>query len=713
MAHRFDQGSDRAPMRRICLLLLVAVLVGLANEGTGLQQLGQRLEALVVPQIQALSPSLAGTYAGLLEWPVLTDLGRAAATSLLTIVLGVAFLRLPWWVGLLGLVALSAAWCALALIAAPVAPGPVLLPALVGYGFGLFGHRPDRPDPDRNAERRASNQDLLMPMLAASSRAAILTFDRDGLIRSCNRAAEAMFDYARHELLGTPFRQLLAGPERDRLQLAARADGTSCELGARRRDGQCLDLAAALSVLDLDDGRVRVAILQDITKLQAPRQARPLHDTVTGLPQDVLLADRVDQAILAAERADQPLALLIIHLKMLQTIRETLGDGFADQLLGRIVGRLRASLRRSDTVARIGDAELGLLLPCPTDGEAAGRKAEAIASQLDQPLVVEGLEARLEVHIGLATYPRNGRTTHELRQRAEVAMLAARRTQRAVVAYAEAGSIPVAEQQLLVDQLRAAIEDGQLFLEFSPKLDLRTGRLDGVEALVRWQHPERSVIPAERFIGIAERHGLILPLTLRVIALAIGQQRTWQDQGKALSVAINLSVELLQDPQFPLIFERVCTATGGRAGQLLLEISERTLAEHSTTIVHVSKTLKEMGCQLSLDNFGTGSLSLPLLQRLPIVELKIDRSFVTGMARDESAAAVVRSAMSLAESLGLRVVAVGVEDHTTLDKLGELGCTQAQGYYIGPPMTAAKFQEWAPTLPEAGGRRWSAEPDAA
>ncbi|MDH3771227.1 MAG: GGDEF domain-containing phosphodiesterase, partial [Nitrospirota bacterium] len=365
------------------------------------------------------------------------------------------------------------------------------------------------------------------------------------------------------------------------------------------------------------------------------------------------------------------------------------------------------------TLARIGDAELGLLFPCPSDGEVAGRKAQAIASQLNQPLVVDGLEAMLEVHIGLATYPLDGRTTQELQQRADVAMLAARRAQRPVAASPEADAMTVSEELLLVDQLREGIEGCQLFLEFLPKLDLRTRQVDGVEALVRWQHPERGVILAERFISIAERYGLILPLTLRVITLAAAQLRSWQDEGKDLSVAINLSVDLLQNPQFPVIFDHICTATDGRAEKLLLEISERSLAEHPTTILHVTKVLKEKGCQLSLDNFGTGSLSLPLLQRLPIVELKVDRSFVTAMARDEHAAAVVRSAMSLADSLGLQVVAVGVEDQATLDRLGELGCTQVQGHYVGAPMTAAKLQEWLATFSETEGGRLLAAPDAA
>ncbi len=699
-------------MHRIHPYLLLAILVGVASDGIGLQHLGQGLEALIVPQIQALLPGLIDPHADLLDWPGPTGLGHAAVASLLTIALAMAFLHLSWWVGLLGLLAVSAAWCALTVAVASVPLGPLLLAGLVAYGIGLLARQPGRPGPGKQVDRPPGDRDELMAALGASDCAAILTFDHDGLVRSSNPAAEIMFGYGPKELPNTPFRQLLAGTG-DGLQLPVHSQGAGCELKGRRSNGQGFDLAATFSSLDLGDGPVRVAMLQDITELLTEREVRSLHDEITGLPQDVLFADRVGQAILAAERASQPLALLIIHLKMLRMIRETLGDGFADRLLGEIVARLRGSLRRSDTLARLGDAEFGLLFPCPADAEAAGRKAQAIANQLNQPLVVDGLEAMLEVHIGLATYPQDGRTPQELQERAEVAMLAARRAQRSVAAYPEAAAMPISEELLLVDQLREAIEDCQLFLEFLPKLDLHTRQLDGVEALVRWQHPERGVILAERFINIAERYGLILPLTLRVIALATAQLRSWQDEGKSLSVAVNLSVELLQNPQFPIIFDHICAATGGRAKELLLEISERSLAEHPTTILHVAKVLKEKGCQLSLDNFGTGSLSLPLLQRLPIVELKVDRSFVTAMLGDETAAGVVRSAMSLGDSLGVRVVAVGVEDQTTMEALAELGCTQVQGHHIGAPMAAAAFREWLATFAETESGQALPEPDAA
>ena len=449
--------------------------------------------------------------------------------------LGVACVRLPWWAGLLGLAALIGGWCAVALatgIIPPLPLGPVLLAGLVAYGFGLLARAPARGGADQDGGPIRAQDDVLMPPLAASSCAAILTFDGDGIIRSCNRAAEAMFGYAGRELSGMPFRNLLAGAEGDSLRLPVRRAGTSCELLARRKNGQCFELGAALSTMELGEGRIRVAVLQDITELHTPREARALFDSVTGLPLEVLFADRIDQALLTAERAGEPVALLLVHLKLLRTIRATMGEDFADELLTQAVARLRQGLRRSDTLARAGAAELGLLPPGPGDAQAAGDKAEWVVRELARSFVVQGLEVGLEAHVGLATYPLDGRTTHELQQHAEVAMLAARRALRPVTAYPEANALPSSEELVLLDELREAIEDDQVFLEYLPKVDLPTGRPDGVEVLVRWRHPQKGVLAADKFIGIAERNGLILPLTLRVVALAIGQLQALAERGR-------------------------------------------------------------------------------------------------------------------------------------------------------------------------------------
>ncbi|MGH6943626.1 MAG: putative bifunctional diguanylate cyclase/phosphodiesterase, partial [Geminicoccaceae bacterium] len=496
-----------------------------------------------------------------------------------------------------------------------------------------------------------------------------------------------MFGYAGAELSGTPFLHLLAGSERDRFRLPVRPAGAIHVLRGRRKGGQRFDLEVALGTMDLDEEQVRVAVLQDITEAGVHRAALSLRDEVTGLIGRALFADRTDQAILAAERAAQPLAVLLVHLKLLKLIRATLGDGFADQLLLQVISRLQESLRRSDSLARMGTAELGLLLPGPSDTSAATQMAQWIAYEVGKAFVVEDLQVAVEVHVGVSIHPQDGRKTHDLVQRAETAMLAARRARLPVSIYRATDGAQPAQETVLLDGLREAIEENQLFLEFLPVVDLRTDRLSGVEALVRWQHPESGPVPANRFVGIAEKHGLMLPMALRVISLVARQQQVWREKGLELTVAINLSEHPLRNPQFVDILLKVLAISDGRADKILFEVTEKTLAEDPTKMLDMLSRIAGKGCQFSLDDFGTGSLALPYLQKLPLGEVKIDRSFVSAMTRDHDAAVVVRSAMSLGNALGLRVVAEGVEDRDTLEALRELGCTHVQGYLIGAPMT--------------------------
>jgi diguanylate cyclase len=243
----------------------------------------------------------------------------------------------------------------------------------------------------------------------------------------------------------------------------------------------------------------------------------------------------------------------------------------------------------------------------------------------------------------------------------------------------------------LRDSLRAAIEDNLLTVQFLPKLSVQAERLVGVEALVRWEHPQQGQVATARFLRLAEETGLILPLTLRVLSLTLDQQRIWRSEGWDLAVAINLANSALQNPQFPNILAHVLQKVGGQADRLVFEITESALTSNRSRVLETLQRLASQGCQLSLDDFGTGSFSLPFLRKLPIHELKIDRSFVLAMRGD--AAAVVRSAIS-GKSLDLRVVAEGVEDGETLDELRRLQCDEVQGYLIGQPMTADAFARW-------------------
>jgi diguanylate cyclase (GGDEF)-like protein len=386
--------------------------------------------------------------------------------------------------------------------------------------------------------------------------------------------------------------------------------------------------------------------------------------------------------------------VFFIHLQLFRLIGDTLGQRFADELIGLVVDRIRKGLRRSDTLARLGDTELGLLVPGLADPEQAAASARRVADLTRQPFAVQDLELALEVNIGVAVYPQHGHDRHALIHCAEAAMLQARRTQRTVMVYDQCPDAQHDAEHGLRDNLRAAIEDNLLTVQFLPKLSVQAGRLVGVEALVRWEHPDHGQIATARFLRLAEESGLILPLTLRVLGLTLEQQRIWRAEGWDLAVAVNLANSCLQNQQFPNILSQVLRTAEGQADRLVFEMTEGALTSNQSRVLDTLQRVASQGCQLSLDDFGTGSFSLSFLRKLPIHELKIDRSFVEAMRRDPDAAAVVRSAISLGKSLDLRVVAEGVEDPETLDELRKLQCDEVQGYLIGPPMTARDFAAW-------------------
>jgi diguanylate cyclase len=309
-----------------------------------------------------------------------------------------------------------------------------------------------------------------------------------------------------------------------------------------------------------------------------------LTDDATGLCNHVLFYDRIEQAILAADRAQQPTAVFVIHLNLFKLIADTLGQSFAHELIALLVGRIQESLRRSDTLARIGDAELGLLVPGLARPEQSAASARRIAELTRQPFGVEGLEVDLEVNIGVATYPQHGHDKHALIQHAEAAMLQARRTQQTVVVHDEAPEAQDESEYALRDNLRAAIEDNLLTVQLLPKLAVQTGRLVGVEALVRWEHSQHGQVATGRFLRLAEETGLILPLTLRVLRLTLDQQRIWRSEGWDLAVAINLANSCLQNPQFPNLLARVLYTADGQADRLVFELTESALTRNPSRV---------------------------------------------------------------------------------------------------------------------------------
>lgn len=424
------------------------------------------------------------------------------------------------------------------------------------------------------------------------------------------------------------------------------------------------------------------------------------HDELTGLPNRSLLHARLDHALLLAARERRPLALLIMDLDRFKDVNDTLGHASGDELLRQVAGRLLQSLPAVGSCARLGGDEFSIVLP-QTASDGAVKCARQIQQALSQEFVINGVSLRLGTSVGIAVYPEHGEDADTLIQRADVAMYDAKRRKAGHALYAAAADPNSLERLTLANDLRTAIEQGQFELHYQPKLSLQSGRVEGVEALVRWQHPRLGRIAPDRFISLAEQSGLIRELTNWVLREAIGTAARWRARGWPLSVAVNLSPLDLLDVELPLRLGAWLRDADLPARFLELELTESaTMADVGRAAAAFEK-LAAMGMRIAIDDFGTGMSSLSYLRRLPVDDIKIDRSFVTDMLHDEHNAVLVRSIIDLAHNLGRRVIAEGIEDGPTLERLRALGCDVAQGYHIGRPAPMAQMEAMLAPAPAA------------
>jgi diguanylate cyclase (GGDEF)-like protein len=401
-----------------------------------------------------------------------------------------------------------------------------------------------------------------------------------------------------------------------------------------------------------------------------------LHDALTGLPNRALLHRRAERDL----RGDDPAAMLLIDLDRFKEVNDTLGHDYGDALLVEVAERLGGALRRGDTLARLGGDEFAVLVAGAPDREAVVEVAARLQDALRRPFALRGVAVELEASIGVALYPEHGRTIGRLLQRADVAMYDAKRGRHGVSTYSAERDPYSADRLGLLAELRSAIERDELILHYQPKVSLQTGELLGVEALVRWQHPTRGLLYPDDFIPLAERTGAVADLTRWVVDRALAECRELE-----LPVAVNLAAANIVDVTLPAAIGAALERHGVPAERLVCEISEHTVMADPVRATAVLAGLRELGVGLSLDDFGTGHSSLSYLKRLPLDEVKIDRSFVAGMAEDENDAVIVRSTIDLARNLGLRVVAEGVETAEIMETLAELRCDVAQGYFISRP----------------------------
>ncbi len=414
------------------------------------------------------------------------------------------------------------------------------------------------------------------------------------------------------------------------------------------------------------------------------------HDALTGLPNRVLLRDRIEQALASASRTSGEVAVLLIDLDRFKEINDTLGHSYGDELLCQVGPRLESVLRQGDTVARLGGDEFAVLLPVVDGAEEAQAVAERLRGALHRRFEVQGVALDLEASVGIALSPWHGTDVEELLRNADIAMYVAKEVKAGAVLFIPEEHTTGRTRLTVLGDLRTALDAGdELFLHYQPKVSLDGGRVEGLEALLRWQHPQLGLVPPSEFIPVAEGTGIIIRLTERVLGMALGTMRGWLERDLAVPVAVNLSARCLLDASLPDLVARLLAEHGVPASLLRLEVTESAVMSDAARCMDVLQRLHELGVRLSIDDFGTGYSSMVHLRRLPVDELKIDRSFVLGMTTMPADAVLVRTAIDLGHNLGLTVVAEGVEELEHADALRVLGCDVAQGYHFARPMGEA------------------------
>ncbi|MEA2461431.1 MAG: hypothetical protein QOH90_1608, partial [Actinomycetota bacterium] len=418
-----------------------------------------------------------------------------------------------------------------------------------------------------------------------------------------------------------------------------------------------------------------------------------LHDSLTGLPNRALFLERANQALLSAKRSGWNFAVMIMDLDRFKEINDTLGHHHGDMVLRQIGQRLEPLLRETDTVARLGGDEFAILLPHVADPADAPGIAGKVRKALEAPFHLQGLALEVDASIGIAIFPKHGKDVHTLVQRADVAMYQAKAAGIGHQTYAAEHDQYTPDRLALGGELRHAIERGELVLHYQPQMALEDDRVRGMEALLRWQHPNRGLVPPGEFIPIAERGGLIQPLTRYVLNEALRQVHIWDSQGLRMGVAVNLSVRNLLDNNFPREVQQLLHKWSVNPVRVELEITESSIMADPEKATEILTRLHNLGVRLAVDDFGTGYSSLSALKRLPINAIKIDKSFVLNMANDENDLFIVRSVIDLAHNLGAEVVAEGVESEEVVGMLRMLGCDFIQGYHCGRP-TAVEEVRW-------------------
>jgi len=418
-----------------------------------------------------------------------------------------------------------------------------------------------------------------------------------------------------------------------------------------------------------------------------------LHDNLTGLPNRGLLAERLEQTLLQAERSEQPFALFLMDLDRFKEVNDTLGHQFGDELLKMVSSRILKCMRKKDSIARLGGDEFAVLLP-QTDYKGTENCAERIIHSMDEPFSINNVSTESKVSIGIAIYPEHGTTADALMQYADVAMYQAKRSQSGYAFYDPSQNIHTIRRLQLMNDLKDAVGNNKITVYYQPLIESNNRNVIGTEALARWRHDELGDISPDEFIPMAEQMGLIKLLTFQVLKQSLSDLSSWKESGFDIGVNINLSTYCLQDMLLPEEIDSIIKNHSISTEKIEFEITESALMHDLSRARKIIDQLSEIGVKLAIDDFGTGFSSLSYLKNLPVDTLKIDKSFILDMSNDNSDTAIVKTIIELGHNLNCLVVAEGVEDQMTLDSITQLDVDILQGYFYSRPLPADEFHRW-------------------
>jgi diguanylate cyclase (GGDEF)-like protein/PAS domain S-box-containing protein len=551
----------------------------------------------------------------------------------------------------------------------------------------------------QDINRSLDAEKQLNQTIIQSSPFAIYTRDSKGIVTAWNKASEMLFGWRADEIVGKPLLSVPPGKETETEDLRQRVlrgeNLIQMEVQRQKRDGTLFDLSTTLAPLRNKAGEIDgyLAIATDITERKvAEKQIEFLayRDVLTGLPNRLLLRDRFEQAIAHADRSGTQVALLFLDLDNFKSINDSLGHVIGDALLKEVARRLGECVRETDTISRQGGDEFLIVLPDMHGADAVTPVLLKIRERVQSAFEVDGHELSTSTSIGIALYPGDGKDFQTLMQKADTAMYRAKDGGRnSYRFFDEQMNVEAVEHLHIKTGLRRALARDEFVLHYQPQIDLGSGAVVGVEALIRWNHPEQGLIAPARFIPVAEESGLIVPIGEWVIHEACRQGVAWREAGlPPLLMAVNLSAVQFKRGDVEQTVIRALQETGFGAHLLELELTESILIHDTDNVLATVKRLKQLGVKLSIDDFGTGYSSLSYLKRFDVDKLKIDQSFVRDLASDPEDEAIIRAIIQMARSLNLKTIAEGVEDAGMVLQLRQFNCDEAQGYHFARPMAA-------------------------